>query len=142
MNPISGTCDSRAIRPTLELLVMADRNNAPPPVLDCARVLQYAVLTPAVHFSGRSLLFVDGKELGQVPCLAICEDVRTADILLFHCSRDWCVMGCSAHPSQEEARVNAESIYRGVSSEWQTLNVSRDKAEVYLNDLFGGDNWR
>jgi hypothetical protein len=120
----------------------ADVNSAPPPVLDCARVLEFAVLTPAVHFTGRSLLFVDGKELGQVPCLAICEDVRTADILLFHCSRDWGVMGCSAHQSPEEAKVTAESIYRGVSSEWRALNVSREAAEAYLNDLFGGDSWR
>src|ERR1700683_5009215 len=40
-------------------------NTAPPPVLHCARLLYYAVLDNSVEFAVRSLLFVDGKELGR-----------------------------------------------------------------------------
>jgi hypothetical protein len=70
---------------------------APPPVLHCARLLYYAVLDSSVEFTGRSLLFVDGKELGPVPCLAICEG--EAETLLFHCSSDWSVLGLAVSPS-------------------------------------------
>jgi hypothetical protein len=99
-------------------------------------LLHYAVLDGGVEFSGRSLLFVDGKELGAVPCLAICEDTKTPGVLLFHCAIDWHVLGCSAHESVPEAKDRAEGVYRGVSTRWVEANVSRDVAEVYLNELF------
>jgi hypothetical protein len=89
------------------------RQSVPPPAIDCARVLSYAALDVGVQFSGRTLLFVDGKELGPAPRLAICEDVKTSDILMFHCTRDWQVLGCSAHTTLEEARSRAEEIFVG-----------------------------
>jgi len=107
----------------------------PPPALDCARVLHFALLDGEVQFVGRSLLFVDGKELGRVPCLAICQD--KTDILLFHCSSEWSVLGCSAHKSVPDAKARAESIYHGVSNRWMDANVSPEKAGAYLNHLFG-----
>jgi hypothetical protein len=118
---------------------MADRRTTPilpPPVLDCARLLHYAVLDAGVEFSGRSLLFVDGKELCAVPCLAICEDPKTPGVLLFHCAIDWRVLGCSAHESVSEAKGRAERVYHGVSTRWVEVNVSRGAAEAYLNELF------
>ena len=108
----------------------------PPPVLDCARLLHYAVLDAGVEFSGRSLLFVDGKELGAVPCLAICEEPKTLGVYLFHCASDWHVLGCSAHQSVSDAKDRAEGVYHGVSTRWVEANVSRDAAEKYLNELF------
>jgi hypothetical protein len=116
--------------------------SSPPPVLDCARVLQYAVLDNAVQFSGRSLLFVGGKELGAVPCLAICEERKSGGVLLFHCTNDWEVLGCSAHGSVTDAQVRAEHIYRGVSSRWVDANVSLETAEAYLDELFNGQRCR
>lgn len=109
----------------------------PPPVLDCARVLDYAVLDSGVEFSGHSLLFVNGQELGAVPCIAVCEDMKTSDILLFHCAADWNVLGCSAHPSVGDAKLRAEHVYRGVASRWVHANVSRDAARTFLDDQFG-----
>jgi len=41
----------------------------PPRLLDSARLLQYAVIDASIGFRGRTLLFVDGKELGRVPQL-------------------------------------------------------------------------
>ena len=114
-----------------------EKPHTPPPVLDCARLIKYAVLNRGVEFSGRSLLFVDGKELGAVPCLAVCEDVNTSSILLFHCASDWKVLGCSAHPSIADAESRAEHVYRGVCSRWTIANVSRDVAIAYLDEQFG-----
>jgi hypothetical protein len=114
-----------------------NKQHTPPPVLDCARLIEFAILDTGVEFAGHSLLFVDGKELGAVPRLAVCEDVKTSDILLFHCAADWKVLGCSAHPSIADAESRAEHIYQGVCSRWTTANVSRDAAIAYLDEQFG-----
>jgi ClpX C4-type zinc finger len=107
----------------------------PPPVLDSARVLFYATVNDSVTFAGRTLLFVDGHEIGQVPCLAICEDGTTKEALLFHCDAEWKTLGCSAHTSPNEAKARAERIYSGLSTRWIEANVSKDAAEVYQDKL-------
>jgi hypothetical protein len=116
-----------------------NREGSPPPVLDSARVLRYVIIDKNIQFSGRSLLFVDGKELGEVPCLAICEEKKTGGVLLFHCTRDWTVLGCSTHKSVTDAQVRAEGVYKGTSSRWVDANVSREAAEAYLDEMFGED---
>lgn len=52
----------------------AEKVIPPPPVLDSARVLFYATVNNAVKFTGRTLLFVDGQELGQVILSQQCID--------------------------------------------------------------------
>jgi len=108
----------------------------PPPALACARVLHYAIIQEGVRCSGRTLLFVDGNEMGQVPCLAVCEGKKTVpEVLLFHCDSEWNVLGSSAHPSANEAKAHAERIYAGLSSLWVDANVSEDAAEAYLDEV-------
>ena len=111
----------------------------PPPVLSCARLLEYAVLDNSVGFAGRTFLFRDGKEVGQVPCLALCENKsETADtVLLFLCDEEWSDLGCSGFTSIAEARDWTERIYPGVSTRWVQANVSDEEAERYLDELFG-----
>jgi hypothetical protein len=82
-------------------------------------------------------LFVDGKELGPVPRLAICEEEQASGFLLFHCDAEWHVMGTSAHESVSEAKRRAEVVYPGVSRRWVEANVSREEAEAYLDEQFG-----
>src|SRR5580700_414603 len=109
------------------------------PVIDCSRLLGYAIVDNTVQFSGRTLLFVDGKELGRVPCLAICENKKLSEVLLFHCDREWNTLGCSAHPSVAEAKARAERIYAGISTRWVDAGVSEQTAEAYLNEQFGNE---
>jgi hypothetical protein len=116
--------------------------SSPPPDLDCARLLHYVVIDSGIEFSGRSLLFVDGKELGAVPCLAICEEKKTGGVLLFHCASDWSVLGCSAHDSVSDAQARAERVYKGVSTRWVDANISREAADAYLNELFANERCR
>jgi hypothetical protein len=111
---------------------------SPPPVLDCARVIEYAVLNESIGYSGRTLLFVDRRELGQVPCLAICADKEPPGVLLFHCNSKWTVLGCSGHDSIAKAKARAEGIYPGLSACWVDAHVSEEQAERYLDDLFRG----
>jgi hypothetical protein len=109
----------------------------PPPVLDSARVLGYAVLDESVIYSGHSSLFVNGKELGPVPCLAICQGSNGDGILLLHCSRDWTVLGVAEYPSVDEAKNRAERIYPGLSTHWIGLHVTKEEAAHYLDKAFG-----
>ena len=109
----------------------------PAPVIDCARLLHYAFVEKSIVYSGRTLLFVDGKEVGRVPCLAICEYEGSKEVLLFHCKRDWRVIGCSAHESVFAAKQRAEGVYPGLSSHWREAHVTKQRAERFLNEHFG-----
>jgi hypothetical protein len=64
----------------------------PPPVLAGCRVTEYAVRDRSAKYSGRSNLFVSGKELGPVPRLAIVRD-HQGKYLLLHCGRSWNLIG-------------------------------------------------
>lgn len=109
----------------------------PPPVLDCARVLHYVVVDRSMRYSGRTLLFVGGIEVGRVPRMAIAEDRSSAGVLLFHCKQNWRVLGCSVHASVPDAMKRAQEIYPGLSSRWVKSGVTKKHAERYLDRLFG-----
>lgn len=111
----------------------------PPPVLNSARVLAYAILDESVSYSGHSSLFVDGKELGPVPCLAICQVRGEAEVLLFHCGGDWSVLGTSDYPSVADAKRRAERIYPGISTRWIEARVTEEEAARYLNESWGDE---
>jgi hypothetical protein len=93
-------------------------SHTPPPVLDHGRVLEYAVLNDRVEYSGHSLPFVDGKEVGPVPRLAICQSLNNPDIVLLHCDDDWNVLGAGIFNSAGEAKSRAEKTYPGVATCW------------------------
>jgi hypothetical protein len=116
---------------------MTEDPSPPPPVLMCARVIEFAVLDESVRYSGRTSLYVDGKELGAVPCLAICVD--TDGVLLLHCDSDWNALGYSGHRSVEEAKQVSERIYAGLSACWKNPQISPEQAEKYLDDVFKKD---
>jgi hypothetical protein len=61
---------------------MAEKqSDFPPPVLDCARVLRYVIIDKGIEFSGRSLLFVQGKELGQDALISSAESCLCCALL-------------------------------------------------------------
>jgi hypothetical protein len=110
----------------------------PPLVLDSGRLLAYAVLGKSARYSGHSYLYVNGKELGPVPRLAIRQPLREAAVLLLHCAADWSVLGMSAYPSLEAAKHQAERIYPGAAAYWKHADVSERDVEAYLNKLWKG----
>jgi predicted RNA-binding Zn-ribbon protein involved in translation (DUF1610 family) len=114
---------------------MSNHASAPPPCLDNARVIFYAILDASVTYSGRTLLFVDGKELGRVPRLAICQDRRLPGVMLFHCDDEWTVLGCSGHDSVESAKRKAKAIYLNIEDRWVDGDVTEADAERYLDEL-------
>ena len=111
----------------------------PPPILDCARVLEYAEVDESVRYTGRSTLYVDGKELGAVPRLALCQSFDETEVMIFHCDREWNVLGTGSAPTLETARASAERGYAGISAKWVKSRYSPEEAEKYLSDHWGNE---
>jgi hypothetical protein len=119
----------------------------PPPVLDSAHVLRYAIVDESVTFTGKLHLYAGDQRVGAVPHLAICQDLHTNDLMLFHCDSEWDVIavqawnGPAAEPvsSTEEIVERAEQYYSGLSRRWVAHPASRDEALAYHEEQIGKD---
>jgi hypothetical protein len=107
----------------------------PPPVLGNARVLEHAVPDESVTYSGRSSIFVGDEELGRVPCLAICEDLKDKRILLLFCDHEWDVLAAATFESRVAAKDRAERIYPGLSSRWIESHVTEEEASKVRDEM-------
>ena len=100
-------------------------------------MLEYAFVDRGVPYAGHTYLFVDGKELGRVPRLAICQDLDGGDVVLFHCSATWRVLGVAAGFANVRAgKDRAARIYRGLS--WTERGMSKRDATTYLKRIWKG----
>ncbi len=106
----------------------------PPPVMASARVLEYAVLDGSVGFSGKSRVFVENRELGRVPRLAIGEALEAGEVLLLYCDDEWRVLAAAGYPSPTHAKARAERTYPGVSRLWVDAGISREQALAYVEE--------
>jgi hypothetical protein len=110
---------------------------SPPSFLNGAFVVAYARIDESVRFVQRHTLSVDGQWLGRVPCLAICEDFESTEILVQYCDESWEPLGVSAgYKSVDEAQKRTELSYSGVSSKWVPASTSKEAAHAhYLAEL-------
>lgn len=95
---------------------MDQRVSPPPPVImvNDRVLLHYAILNDSVGFnSGHRLTFVDGKEIGRVPCLAICRDRNSPQFMLYYCDSNWGAIGLASYDSVDAAKRIAERMYPG-----------------------------
>jgi hypothetical protein len=83
-------------------------------------LLCYAVLDEHVGYTvGHGLFFVDGKEIGRIPRLAICKDKDSGLFTLYYCDEDWNPLGVAAdYQTVGAAKMRAERIYPGSSTRW------------------------
>jgi len=109
--------------------------NAPPPVIDFARVIAWAVVGANVRWTGRQVLFVGDERLGSVPRLAICQNVSgpLTDVLLFHCNDSWEVLSVSGGKTVDDVRAMAERAYEGISAQWIEVNVTTKEAKAWIH---------
>jgi hypothetical protein len=112
--------------------------NKPPPALNQARVLEYAVLDESVAYSGHSYIFIDGKELGPVPRLAICDGDDQSVVRVLLCDHDWTVLGVTGYGSLIETKNRLERMYHVASSCWVDAHVTKKQADAYLDKLSKG----
>jgi hypothetical protein len=95
----------------------------PPAILDSSQMLMYATLDESVKFTGRAVVMVGGKVIDPVPRLAICRNLYDDDILLFHCDKDWNVLGAGGYGTVEDAQAHAESTYAGSNTKWHKFRA-------------------
>lgn len=98
------------------------QNPRPPQkiTLNDAALLYYVELDESVGYTeGHGLFFVDGKEIGKVPRLAICKDKESGLFTLYYCDENWILLGVAAnYQSVDAAKHRAERIYPGSSARW------------------------
>ena len=112
----------------------------PPPVIDSAKLLAYAVVDADIEYTDRICLFVNEERLGKASRLAITANYFIpGDILLEFCDDEWSCKGVIAHKSVEEAKAQAERGYRGISSKWVPSPYSEKDVADYLRDSYGID---
>lgn len=100
-------------------------------------MLHYAVLDETVGFnSGHRSVFIGGKELGKVPCLAICQEKKASKFLIYYCDSDWEPVGASEYDTVEDAKRRAERIYPGSSAKWVEAHFTEEEAARYLDDIW------
>ncbi|RNC66338.1 MAG: hypothetical protein ED859_16465 [Desulfuromonadales bacterium] len=113
---------------------------SPPPILESARTLWYAVKDEEVIFTDRINLYVGEEKLCEVPCLAICENYcEPNDILLLFCDAEWNSKGAIGCKSVEEAKAKAEKGYKGISSKWVHAEASKEELDNYLREVYEVD---
>ena len=119
------------------------RQSDPPPAICSERVLYYARLDESIEYrAGHVLMFIGGREVEKVPCLAICQltqNTNTESVLLCYCDSDWSPIGVGGHESVAAAQRRAERIYPGVSSCWIEAQVTVEEVERYLDEQWGDE---
>jgi len=111
----------------------------PPPALDCAHAIEYAVVDASVRFEQRHWLNVGGEWLGAVPRLAICRNLDESQFMVFHCGEDWNVLGvASGYDTIADAKARAERSYHGLMQKWTPTGHSVDDALGYVKERFKG----
>jgi ClpX C4-type zinc finger len=109
----------------------------PPPAIASGRLIHYAILDQSVGYTnGHGLQFVDGEDIGRVPCLAICVSRAPSEVLLSFCDKSWNSVAVSVHDSAANAKRRAEKIYPGSAAKWAEAKVSEAEVQRYLDKMY------
>jgi ClpX C4-type zinc finger len=104
---------------------------APPPVLAGLHVVAYAEADDSVVFEQRHTLNVDGKWLGRVPYLAVCQEFDTLEYAVQHCTDEWDLLGIAAgYKSADDAKAAIERTYHGLGAKWILAATSFEEARA------------
>ena len=112
----------------------------PPPILENARILEYAVIDESVKFTGQLILNVDGEWLGAVPGIALAESFNNSELIAFHCDENWNVLGVQTWNSPDgpvlksiaDLKEKMEKYYCGISELWvQHTATAREALDLY-----------
>ena len=101
-------------------------------------MLSYAFVDD-IPYQRWSSLYVDGKLLEQVPCLATCTNLgKDIGPLLYHCDGQWNVLGTTGAETVEAVKERAERNYPGVASRWVDVYTSVEDPLRYYDEQTGG----
>lgn len=117
----------------------------PPPIIDSCKVLMFARNDAEVQYTDRIDLHVGNENdeferLGELPNLVIAKPYNTpSDYLLMFCDADWESKGVICFTTIEEAKIEAEKGYKGISSNWKESSHSESEINEFLRDEYEVD---
>lgn len=92
--------------------------NSRPEVRSDQRLICYSPIDNRHDFTRVCKQIVGGRVLGAMAGLMICHDERDDAYYLLGCDEHWQAVTDTWHPTLDEAKEQAESEYRGISSTW------------------------
>jgi hypothetical protein len=109
----------------------------PPPALDCAHVIEFAIVDDTVVFEQRNTLNVGDEWLGCVPRLAVCRNLDETEYMVFHCNENWEVLGVAAgYSSVVQAKKRTERSYHGLAAKWVATGYTSAEVFEYVEVQF------
>lgn len=117
----------------------------PPPIVNTAKVIVYAVNDSDVEYTNKIDLHVgtidEGlQRVGEVPNLVISSPYnQPEDFLLMFCDSSWEPLGVISFTTIEEAKIKAESGYTGISDKWISNPYSADQIDAFLRSEYQVD---
>jgi hypothetical protein len=96
----------------------------PPPVLNNARVLEYAIFDATVRRTEVWMIDAFPWKPKQIAALAICQERVPGDkneVYLFYCDVEWSIERVQIWDSPESTeviRIHAETLYAGSAARW------------------------
>jgi ClpX C4-type zinc finger len=111
--------------------------NPAPSTLAGTYVVAHAHADASAAFVQRKNLSVDGEWLGRVPCIAICEDFETSDLMIQYCNESWDTLGIAAGiQTIADAKRQVELSYPGIAGLWRSSIISKgDAFKIYKAGL-------
>lgn len=104
----------------------------PPPMIDSAKLIQFADAGPPVLFTGIQCVYVDGKLIGSAPRLAICQQISDMAFLLYLCNEHWEVVAVVGGDDVSSLISKAERWYQGINAKWVSSPYSDDEFQRYI----------
>ena len=81
-------------------------------------------------------MFVGDKEIGRVPCLAICQDEASSQFMLYYCDADWMPIGIASYDTVDAAKKRAEPIYPRSLACWVEGHFRAEEVDQYRRELW------
>jgi hypothetical protein len=94
-------------------------NETVPPLIDCARVLFYAIVDDTFRHVPKGTLYAGGRKIEAVPRLAIVRNLVDDGIMLLHCGDEWESLAVSGVGDVDDLKRQANEHYPGLATKWQ-----------------------
>jgi|GEM_PF-5288599 len=107
----------------------------PPPLLVSEQVLSYALLGREHPFVPHEVIYIDGKRLGQAPCLAVTKNLFSGALSVCYCDEEWNYLGSgAASKSLASTKRRVDRSYPGSRDRWIDTGTTKRQAMRQLRE--------
>lgn len=109
----------------------------PPPVIDTAKVIVFAIVGPEHVFNTEKALWVGDVRVGRVPKLAIAEGLNDTGFLILFCDEQWQSIAIVDAKSLDDAKLRLSAFYPDIEGAWQTAPYGPADVERFIEATYG-----